>query len=144
MSLVIQGMRSDGTSDLLDTYTGTVDAVRQIDLENNYEYFLLVPTWTAASSLSVGVGFTCYGEGPVAAGNTTDIEADGSLPIPVNIVGGAPNVSVSIAAIGYVGNTAPNWAMLIAGQEPLSGDLIPLQVDTHGRLVISGVDGGSY
>src|SRR5216683_2055891 len=64
MSLIVQGMKKDGTVTILDTYTGTTNAKRTISLSDTYESFVIVPNWTDGANVSVGVTIITSGPGP--------------------------------------------------------------------------------
>lgn len=101
LNIQVLGVMSDGTVDVLDTYTSLTNATRTIALSKLYDSFQLVATWTggAANGVTIGVAVQTSGPGPSFQGaNLLPISGIGSpqgvLAAPVgtlysNLNGGA-------------------------------------------------------
>src|SRR6266699_433318 len=83
MSLIVQGMKKDGTVIILDTYTGTTNAKRTITLTDTYDSFVIVPNWTGGANVSVGVTIITAGPGPSFQGAFQQVRNGVGSPVGV-------------------------------------------------------------
>jgi len=91
ISLVLEGLNTDGTVNILDTYTTVADTVRTVSLAKTYASFRLTASWTGGAKVSVNTVMKTTGSGAVSAAVS---------PLPLQGIGSP--VGVVVAAIGQL------------------------------------------
>src|SRR5580692_7409581 len=78
LSIIVMGViNATGDTIVLDTYTGTSNTTRTISLTNNFDAFLIAPTWTGGADVTVGATVTSTGSGQTYQGNGISIPTSG-------------------------------------------------------------------
>lgn len=116
-TIIINGCQNSGSCDVLDTYTGNVNATRTPVSSVTYDYFKVVGSWSGGIGVNIAVTFSIQGS-----------NLPGSLPSP-----STTTTNVSPAVNGHFADYPSNPVLSPTGGETLTafGNVVKVGTTYH-------------
>jgi hypothetical protein len=81
LTITVEGLKTaTGDAGVLDSYVGTANTTRTINLSDTYDYFRVTATWTGGAHVSVGANMTSTGPGPTFSSTSLPAVQTTSIP----------------------------------------------------------------